>query len=164
MKASVRTAVLLALGFTFISLMAMGAMWFVVHAVASVLSSPDFRGLQAAWILVPIAAGVALLMLTAGSALTHPNENRSTGFRLFALLGSAAVFGFMAWVTYDVRSHRVAYGGGSRLDHDAPEIALGLAFATFLFWLFAVTEEETLSPRVRAHVPRSYDAGRLSTA
>lgn len=147
--------VILALGFTILSLTTMVAMHFIVGGVSITLSQPEFRWLQAFGMLVPVAAGIGLLMLTAGTALTHPNENRSTGFRVFALLGVAVLYAWMAWLVLDATSRRGGWTGGTRVHSDAPEVALGMAFATFFFWLFAVTEEERLSPRVHAHVPRS---------
>ncbi len=147
--------VILALGFTLVSITAMGGMGEVVRDVARVLSRPDFRWLAALGVLVPVGAGIGLLMLTASSALTHPNENRSTGFRVFALLSVALLYGWMAWMVLDARRTPTGWRGASGMEQFAPEVALGLAFGTFFFWLFASTEEDRLSPRVRAHVPRT---------
>ncbi len=147
--------VILALGFSLVSLSASAAMRELVREVASGLSGPDFRWRPWLGALVPVGAGVGLLMLTASSALTHPHENRSTGFRLFALLSVATLYGWMAFMVLDARRGSASWRGSSGMDRLAPEIALGLAFATFFFWLFASTEEDRLSPRVRVHVPRS---------
>lgn len=88
-----------------------------------------------------------LLMLLCGmgatSFLAHPYENRSTPFRLLAILG---LLGGFVW--------GVLVAPTSSVDEVAIGIGFGSCVVGVFFWLFAVTEDERLSPRVRTRVPR----------
>ncbi len=93
---------------------------------------------------LPALLTLALSSMVASSFLSHPYENRSTRFRLLALLALAG--GFL-WVALTTPSHLASEVG--------PAYSAAAAGVLFLFVLFAVTEVETLSPRVRTLVPRS---------
>lgn len=97
------------------------------------------------------SAAVLLLALCAQAQLTHAHENRSTAFRAFFV---GACFVVLAWT--------VAIVPKSDLDVAFPIGAAVLLIGGSLFFLFASTEEEALSPRVRAHVPRSPLAAALA--
>lgn len=91
-----------------------------------------------------LAAATILLGLVAGSVLTHPHENRSTGFRVFYLALLPVAFSVPLWAA------------PASIRGPALVIVAALALLVFLpFALFAASESPALSPRVRAHVPRS---------
>jgi len=94
-------------------------------------------------IAMPYVLLVVLFGMGASSFLAHPYENRSTRFRLFAFLGLGATFVWMGFL--DPAGHA---------DDLGPGIAITAAAVLAFFWLFAVTEEEALSPRVWTLVPR----------
>lgn len=94
-----------------------------------------------------VLAGIAstlLSSLTAQCFLAHAFENRSTAFRVY-LFGVAAVV--FAWIW------SVVPAAGREQAIVAASFALVLFGA--VFGVFMVTEQRDLSPRVRAHVPRS---------
>ena len=93
--------------------------------------------------ILAVVSGTVLCAMTAGSILTHPYENRSTQFRIFALV--LAPIGFITLMIC-VRS--------SQLDEALPAYSGIAAAVMFLFWLFAATEQSKLSPRVKTMVPK----------
>jgi hypothetical protein len=111
--------------------------------------APTVLGLLA----FPAAVGIVLFGVAASATLSHPNENRSTVFRLLAVALLLAAFGWAAWL--DGRT----YGSGLLRGHLLEDLAPGIAsaFAVVLLpWVhFAVTEAPTLSVRVRTRVPRN---------
>ena len=133
-----------------------GAMREIVREVSQALarskaSVADFTPLDVAW--VPACVGLLLFSVTAAASLAHPNENRSTVFRVLAVALLAAALGWMAWL--DSRWRTGHPSGGSEIGEMAPAIAL--AFAVILLpWVhFAATEAEPLSVRVRTRVPKN---------
>jgi len=91
----------------------------------------------------PVAACAVLAAMVAASFLAHPFENRSTGFRVFALvlLGGTAL-----WARH--------LAGDTAGGFVGPLFTAAAAPLTFFFWMFAASEEENLSPRVRTLVPK----------
>lgn len=87
----------------------------------------------------------AFFMMLAASTLTHPYENRSTPFRVFVMVAWLVANILSTLSLPDLRKH--------------PETALYLELlvvaASCPFLFFFATEEEKLSPRTYAHVPRS---------
>jgi hypothetical protein len=95
-------------------------------------------------------AGTWLAVLIATAVLSHPYENRSTPFRVFAV----GVFVIaVLWLLFVMDS-------GSRPEASGYLSAM-LALILSPIWLWAPCEEEAMSPRVRNYVPRR--AGILST-
>jgi hypothetical protein len=92
---------------------------------------------------IVFAASIVLLLLVGQSQLTHPNENRSTPFRVFFVLLLAAAYGWIAFVAPTTSSD-------ARLAPSYGALTFGLPFL-----LLPPTEEERLSPRVRTLVPRN---------
>lgn len=88
--------------------------------------------------------GSVLAALAARAFLLHAFENKATPFRVALFVAPVLGFGWMV-AAADPGNWRVWIPAiGSML------LALGL-----LFGLFAVTEQRELSPRLRAHAPRS---------
>jgi hypothetical protein len=126
-----------------------------IAGIATIAAFPDMLmelrdtwrsrgGLEVVSMIALVFAGaIALLLLIAQSQLTHPNENRSTPFRVYllALLGLGA-----GWLA-------VVGRGGLPPDGPAAAAVSGI-FVSIPFLLFAATEEERLSPRVRLFVPK----------
>ncbi len=98
----------------------------------------------------PAAALAVLGAMVAASFLAHPFENRSTAFRVYALLASV---GTGWWFC-----HLQNYASGEFVGPLLTALTVPLFF---LFWLFAATEEENLSPRVRTLVPKNRLAAAL---
>ncbi len=134
----------------------LGGVGIAFFALGSIGSGPSFflllgrGGLPASELLAALAGyatalgfWVALAWLIARAALSHPFENRSTGFRVHALLMAAACVGL---VVAFAPAHSVAEGLAASC-----AVAVLLAFPAAFF---AATEEDALSPRVRCHVPR----------
>jgi hypothetical protein len=97
------------------------------------------------WALPALAAS-PVLFLVASASLAHPYENRSSAFRGLAVVGVVALAAWAGW-TAGARS--------AGLSAEAvPAVVAVCAFLTGPFWLFAVTEEARLTPRVRTLVPR----------
>jgi len=94
-------------------------------------------------LILTIVAGTVLCAMTAASILTHPYENRSTQFRVFALV--LAPVGFLTLALCFRRSY---------LSDLLPGYSGVAAASLVLFWLFAATEQARLSPRVRTMVPK----------
>jgi hypothetical protein len=128
-----------------------GAMQEVLWGASFALREPRTAVLSSLLLAMPVVLGVPLLLLVGASALTHPHENRSTGFRIYALLALVAT---TAWpAALEAQSGSLF---GSRGADSATPTVLALAAALWLpFWLFASTEAERLSPRVRRSVPRN---------
>ncbi len=145
-----------AAGLTIVCVAVVGAMDGILYWVTSITSQSrggrsEFTPLAVIWI--PCAVAVLLFGVTAAAALAHPNENRSTVFRLFAVGTLLSVFGWVWWM--DVRWRSMRFGSSSDLDEAAPALAAWLAGILYLFWYFAVTEAGPLSLRVRTRVPRN---------
>jgi len=99
------------------------------------------------WLITSSIAATTLfsiffLTLTSASILTHPHENRSSGFRIFALISILAGFGLV-----------IANVPSSWVDEACHVFGICCVSFGCPFWLFAVTEERALSPRVRTLVP-----------
>jgi hypothetical protein len=116
---------------------------FMVDGIASEIRNPSGREAIVSGFLAFVAA-ILLLLLVGQSQLTHPNENRSTPFRVYFLLVLGAMF---AWVRI------VAPFGGSAAAYFIPTAAAVTFGIPFL--LMAPTEEDRLSPRVRILVPKN---------
>ncbi len=118
--------------------------------VGWLLRSNDF-GMVTSAVLCGAVAGTALMALVAQAYLAHTFENRSTGFRVFLMLAPPLSF---AWVfTFGPASHRNEF---------VPVATFLLALLGILFGIFMVSEQQKLSPRVRAHVPRNGTLAALS--
>ncbi len=107
------------------------------------LRRPEF-GMFVAALVLGCAAGATLSALTAQSFLLHAFENRATGFRVFLfaapLVALAWMWGFVPPAAWKEVLPGIVFLG----------VLLGIVFGIFLW-----TEQKELSPRVRAHVPRS---------
>ena len=89
-------------------------------------------------------SGSVLSGLIAQSFLAHAFENRSTGFRVFLF----AMVGFSyGWLC--------AFVDPADWHDASPAITWFLVLLGAGFAIFMTTEQQVLSPRVRAHVPRS---------
>jgi len=88
--------------------------------------------------------GSVLSGLIAQSFLAHAFENRSTGFRIFLFGMVLLSYGWM-WMFVDA----------SHWDEAMPGMTYFLVLLGAAFGIFMTTEQQALSPRVRAHVPRS---------
>ena len=147
------------------AIMLIGLLWFTAVAMALVGSESweirralvgDQTGRFLAMVLLPPAVFLVLCGMVGSAVLSHPYENRSTRFRLFAI---ASVLLLTAWIYFDWRSYLFTAGGslgrigdlGEILSYASAASALGL----FLFAFFACTEPARLSPRVRTRVPRN---------
>ena len=95
-------------------------------------------------VLLMLAAGTLLLLLVAQSQLTHPNENRSTPFRLFY---AGSVLAAFAWI-----KTVASLGLPASAVH---VVCMGGLFYGIPFLLFPATEDERFSPRMRTLVPRN---------
>ena len=100
---------------------------------------------------MPILVTAPFLFLLASAALAHPHENRSTPFRVFAVV---ALLGTATWAAWIEAGTLHLYGGTRVVGRAAGALLAVGALVSAPFWIFAVTEEETLSPRVRTLVPR----------
>jgi len=86
-----------------------------------------------------------LFFVVACSRLAHPEENRSTGLRIFTALFPLAGLPWMVWVYREV-------------GHDADVVRFAVMQMLLLILMpliFIVTEEERLGRRVRLSVPRN---------
>jgi hypothetical protein len=96
---------------------------------------------------MPAILGAPLLLCIGTAALAHPYENRSSGFRIYALLALVGGASWIAWLASRSSGRSVA---------DAVPVFVGVAaIFAFPFVLFATTEEPPLSPRVRISVPKN---------
>lgn len=93
--------------------------------------------------ILMLGAATLLLLLVAQSQLTHPNENRSTPFRLFYVGALAAAF---VWV-------KAAASSGLPPDVGNALCMAGI-FVGIPFVLFPATEDERFSPRMATLVPK----------
>ena len=130
-----------ALGFSAVGLMA--GMEEITREISSLLQDNDF------WIgigitLTAFAVAIGLFSMIARSLLTHPYENKSTQFRVLAIVGIVVA---VIWI---VSAAPMRHWGDAGL-----ALAMGSPMVLVVFWLFAVTEEERLSIRVKTMVPRS---------
>lgn len=106
------------------------------------LDPGDLWRMITAWSL-GFAQAVTLNCMIATAMLSHPFENRSSGFRIFCVLSSLTWF---AWVALAIETRH--------LDEALPFTALFLAFGLLPIVLMAVTEDDRFSPRMRALVPK----------
>lgn len=90
------------------------------------------------------AYGSLLAALAARAFLLHAFENKATPFRVALFAAPLLAFG---WMFLAIRP------GSWRFS--IPALAAVTLSLGLLFGLFAVTEQRELSPRLRAHVPRS---------
>ena len=122
----------------------------VLAGVGYTLRTADMGfGRGAVSLVMPVLLTAPFLFLLASAALAHPHENRSTPFRVFALV---ALLGTATWAQWFDLARTLSFGG--RTGNAAGGVLTLGAMLTTPFWLFAVTEEEALSPRVRTLVPR----------
>lgn len=137
-------------GLAGLTLVVMGNAWGIVRDVSRLSSTSDQQALVAT--AVGIAVGVVLMNLIAAAVLTHPYENRSTPFRVFPFGLTVVAYGMAWWM------------GSPR---DVTEFAWIWALACCLgglpFFIAAVTESRTLSPRVRTLVPKNRLLALVST-
>ena len=124
----------------------------VTRELRRAFAEEEFFYYFASMSMVPLAATVLFSMVGA-AALSHPYENRSTGFRLFALGFVLLVFG---WTIYN-HQRMTASGMGRFIDLTRQLQVGGIMCGAILclFPFFASTESLPLSPRVRRHVPRN---------
>ncbi|MGE3752822.1 MAG: hypothetical protein AB7I45_01555 [Planctomycetota bacterium] len=100
----------------------------------------------------PPLLSTILFALIGSSALAHPYENRSTGFRAFALLMVLLALGWTVF-TYDQMSPSIRPYITLATSLNGIVTTCGVMLGLFPF--FAATEPPRLSPRVQRHVPRS---------
>lgn len=133
------TAVLLG----FLSIGIMSSLWYMVREISSDMRRGEF------WLFMLLAANVLVLALLlfgmiASALLSHPNENRSTPFRVFPFV--AMIVGAI-WL--------VCAAPPRELSEASRYFAIFATVGLTPFWWFAVTEDPELSPRARTMVPRS---------
>jgi hypothetical protein len=133
-----------------------GAMDEILRAVAFVSRSSTGRWQGLLSVAVIPAVGITLFSLVATAVLAHPCENRSTAFRVFAALLLPALVVWIAWTAAGTVSPFV------RVSSVVSGTSALLALLLLPFWLFAATEDDRLSPRVRTLVPRNRLAASLS--
>ena len=111
--------------------------------VAELLRSGELTAILSGFVLCAVAA-IVLMALAAQSSLLHAFENKSTGFRVMLFVVPVVAFGWL-----------LAFAPPTaRAETFAVLCFLALLFG-IVFGVFMVTEQRDLSPRVRAHVPRS---------
>ncbi len=115
-----------------------------LHRVIERAVSGGHVGIVLGGLSLPVLLTIALSAMIAASFLSHPYENRSTRFRVLALL---ALLGGFVWIALTLPARSASAIG--------PGYSSIAAAVLFLFVVFAVTEVPTLSPRVRTLVPRS---------
>ena len=135
-----------------ITMMAVGASMEIVREVSQAFTDKSFWMMMTTTVILTVA-GMILCAMVGASALAHPYENRSTPFRVFALVGLVAG---LVWMGFLIRHFATRFGSG------APETEVFWAFtaaaaaALAIFCLFATTEEERMTPRVKEQVsPRA---------
>ncbi|MFT7485042.1 MAG: hypothetical protein ACI9F9_000888 [Candidatus Paceibacteria bacterium] len=94
---------------------------------------------------ITVGVAIAAFFFAAACArLAHPEENRSTGLRVMALVVVASALGWLSWMMWgDVNENPLII---------MPCIAIGFLFATSAFFS---TEEERLGRRVALTLPRN---------
>ncbi|HLU39348.1 MAG TPA: hypothetical protein VK081_08170, partial [Planctomycetota bacterium] len=121
----------------------MGSVWGIVRDVVRLRTPADQQGLVVTGIA--IVAGIVLMNMVAAAVLTHPHENRSTPFRVFPFALTGLAYGLAAWM--------------ARLPGELQGFSLVWTLACALggipFLLAGLTENRTLSPRVRTLVPKN---------
>lgn len=111
--------------------------------LGALIREPEFPAVAAGFVMIGVLATL-LSALIAQTCLLHAFENRATGFRLFLLsLLPLALLWLVAFIDPSDRK----YAGYAMLTM--------LLLGNGLLGLFGATETRALSPRVRAHVPRS---------
>lgn len=107
------------------------------------LHDPEFLEIVGAWLTITLAV-TAFFFAAACARLAHPEENRSTGLRVIALVIVACGLGWMTWYL------------GTSPKVEPILVAVCLAHTVLAVTaLFFVTEPERLGRRVAAGVPRS---------
>jgi len=134
---------------------ALAGVGLAIAGLGVIASFPEMlRELRSAWasthgtalvsmMILLLGAATLLLLLVAQSQLTHPNENRSTPFRLFYVGALIAAF---AWV-------KAAASSGLPRDVGNALCMAGI-FVGIPFVLFPATEDERFSPRMATLVPK----------
>ncbi|MCC7139564.1 MAG: hypothetical protein IT460_14165 [Planctomycetes bacterium] len=140
--------IVVCLGLMLGSAIVTAGMEFLVRDVARDLRRGGSAFREAMFWFVPAVACLPFCALVASAALAHPYENRSTWFRVFAV---AALGLLPTWVAWDLASRPYATPDLGKV---VPHVVLACAVATLPFWLFAVTEPDRFTPRVRTLVPR----------
>ncbi len=135
-------------GLGILTVSVMGGMSAVLFEITREIFRGDFWEITSA-IVIPTVAGTVLCGLVGTAALSHPYENRSTGFRIFAVVAVVGAFVWMYLVLVPTSSSFLRPG---RMLWELSAVVAGFLF---VFPLFAVTEAPRLSPRVRMHVPRN---------
>ena len=142
-----------------VTMMAVSASWEIVREVSRGFAADGFW-MMVFSILIATVAGMILCAMVGASALAHPYENRSTPFRVFAL--TALVAGAV-WMAFLIRHFAARF---VRSPPDA-EVQWGYAVTAAailaIFCIFAATEEERLTPRMRERVPRRASLALLVT-
>lgn len=140
-------------GLALLCVMIEGGAEFFIYGISSALSE-SVAGSRTPTVLgamfAPALVAIGLFVTSAAAALAHPNENRSSLFRIQAVLLLLGTFGWLAWL-----QHRTSAMGGADLEEVAPMLAGGAALALFPWVHFAVTESPSLSVRVRTRVARN---------
>lgn len=122
---------------------AIGGAWELPREVPRLLTRPEGIALLLS-LLALFAAGTCLFGMIATAALAHGHENRSSPFRAFA----AVVMALLApWVWAAI--------GTRFLDEAAAYVSASAALCLAPIWLWAVCEDERMSPRVETLVPRA---------
>lgn len=130
---------------------AIAGLEFVMRAMRSTMAMQVFLPWLAGLLLLPIAA-TALLALVGAAALSHPHENRSTPFRIYAF---AFVLLGLGWAFYESGAGAFSLGSRTSRVQDLLSLAsLVSAVVLGLFPLFATSETAELGPRARRRVPR----------
>ena len=129
-------------GLAALTLTVMANAWSIVRDVSRLSSTSDQQALVATG--VAIVVGVVLMNLIAAAVLTHPYENRSTPFRLFPFGLTVVAYGLAWWM-----------GSPRDVAQFAWIWALVCCLGGLPFFIAAVTEGKTLSPRVRTLVPKN---------
>lgn len=110
--------------------------------VSWLLRSSDL-GMVVSVMVIGGAASCIMSGLTAASFLAHAYENKSSGFRVFLFTLLAIGYGWVAVFVDPAHAGEV---------YTVTTIALLIGGSVFA--IFMVTEQDALSPRVQAHVPR----------
>ncbi len=119
-------------------------------AIGFLLRSPQFWAVMTA-ILLAAAVAITMSLLVARSFLVHAFENKSTGFRVLLFVLPLLAIGWVLVFLEPANWERVL-----------PPITYGLLVVGIAFALMMVTEQRELSPRLRAHAPKSTLTGLLA--
>jgi hypothetical protein len=116
----------------------------------------DHTGRFFSMVLIPAGIFVVFCSMVGAAVLSHPYENRSTRFRLFAWswVVISAVWVYVDWNTYST-STSSGFMRPARLGEMLFFLSGLSAGCLSLFAFFASTEPALLSPRVRVRVPKN---------